>query len=832
MHLRQQLAALQQDAHLSLRLVRRSPLFYSVAILVLAIGIGANGAVFGILQSVLLQPLPYEDASRLVLLSHRFPDEPTNKTSLEFSGPMSISVRDASRNALGEVAAGIVAPDTPPLGARQGEHLEAALDVVVDGRAIRLNGASVTPNFLRVLGVRAAIGRLPNEDDASSLASSVVLSDATWRREFGADSGVVGRTIVVGSGGSQRTTQTAIIAAVLPRNVHFAYPREVEMWRIIPWTTVAESNPYAVGEYMLVARVRSGIAMQWTNRIAATMRRDPLIAPANARGGEKDILGTTPMREWVVGDTTSTIYLLGGVAVLLLLVTCVTVSNGLLARISERRQELAVRIALGADRNRIVQQLLVEGAMLSLGGSVAGVIVALAIQPVMRAILPASLPMVGDLEFDASILAFGAFAATATTLLAAVAPAYGGTRSETSATMTRASANSTAGKTAVHWRHWLVGAQGALTTMLLIFSTLLLTSLWKLGQVPLGFNPENVLAIDLQLFNERYRTTGAIAGFQEQLSGTVRNIPGVVAAGITSAIPFRGFDSPARLTAPNGQGRVDLRVRFVDSSYFVAMGVSSIRGRLLNSADRNGAADVAVISKSLAQKLFGAEDPIGKFIDLARPTQIVGMVGDLRYAGMDKDPSPAVYVSVFQNARPLSTLTVRIAEGANRRMIVDGIRNALRTLDPDIPMIRVAMVDDIVDATIVSRRFYTVAASVFAAIALTLTTVGLLLVVTRVVSERRRELAIRSALGANFARIGRAAVGDALAATVAGVSVGLFLTFASSTLLEQFMFQIGAHSPSVYVMSAVVVISGCVAATWMPLRRFGRLPLTQMLRQE
>lgn len=819
---------LSQDARLSLRLIRRSPRFFSAAILTLALGIGANGAVFTILQSVLLQPLPYDDASRLAMISNVSRE---TGLPLEFSGPMAVSIRDAAMRQFGELAAALTMHNGGQLDAVQGDHLQSAFDVSIGDRAVRLSGGSVTPNFFRVLGVRAALGRVFTEQDDTGSASPIVLSDAAWRREYGADPTIIGRPITIGSG-VPRVLRMYTVVGVLPRGVHFTYPDEVEAWTAMPWSAVAQSSPYAVGQFTLVSRIRPPLSIDQARTLIASMPRDPLTAPADARSGERARLDLLSMRDWIVGDTRPSLYLLATVAALLLLVTCVTVSNGLLARITERQQELAVRSALGADRSRVMQQLLVEGMLLAITGTIAGTVLAILIQPVLRALLPGSVPHVGELRVNGTIVGFAAAMAAITTILAAVAPAWGGTRANATATMTRAASAGTAGRSTVTGRHALISAQAALTTVLLIVSALLLNSLWHLGQVPLGFDPRDVLAVNMQLLDVKYRAPGAMTAFQEELLRGARGIPGVATAGLTSAIPFRGFDARADVQVPESDRRERVRVRYVDSAFFAAFRVPILGGRMLSNGDGASSPAVAVVSEAFVRRVFGGANPVGKTISLSRPTQIVGVVGDMRYNGLDKEASAAVYVPRLQYPRPLSTLVVRLNAGTSHRAVVEHIRRVLHDIDPGLPAVNAATVDQVVDATVAGRRFYSVATGAFGIVALTLTTVGLALVVARAVGERRRELAIRSALGATLITLARAAVADALVAVVGGVCAGLLLAGVGSVLITRFLFQIAPRSPDVYGGSAMVVVGIAAAAAWLPIRRFARLPLAQMLRED
>jgi hypothetical protein len=348
----------------------------------------------------------------------------------------------------------------------------------------------------------------------------------------------------------------------------------------------------------------------------------------------------------------------------------------------------------------------------------------------------------------------------------------------------------------------------------------------------MGFDPRDVVAVTLQLLEDKYRMPGAMAGFQERLLRGMRGVPGVVAVGLTSALPFRGLDAPAQI-GPMGTDRRDIvRVRYVDSAYFQVFRVPLLRGRLLSTEDREGSAAVTVISASYARDAFGTADPIGQVLRLDRPTQIVGVVGDVRYAGLEKEPAAAIYSSSLQYPRPIFTLVVRVNSSMERVGVVDGIRDVLRDLDPRLPALNIATVEQVIDATIAGRRFYSVASGAFALVALMLTTVGLALVVARAVAERRRELAIRAALGATASKLARAAVGDALVAITAGVAGGLLLASIGSDLLAQFLFQIAARSPVAYGGAALVVLAVAVAAAWSPMRSFSKVPLAQMLRQD
>jgi hypothetical protein len=421
---------------------------------------------------------------------------------------------------------------------------------------------------------------------------------------------------------------------------------------------------------------------------------------------------------------------------------------------------------------------------------------------------------VGELHVDASIIEFATVMSAATTILAAVAPAWGGTRENAAPAFVRTASGATAARSAVRWRHALIGIQASLTTMLLIFSALLLTSLWRLGRVPLGFEPRCVIAVNVQLLDTKY-DAAAITTLQDELLRRVRQIPGVTSAGLTSAIPFRGFDSPADVQVVGSDRTMRVRVRYVDSAFFGTLHVPILRGRLFSIGDRSASTAVAVVPEAFAHSAFGAVDPVGKRLSLDRPTEIVGVVGNMRYNGLDRQASPAVYVPMSQYPRPLSTLVVRMHRESASAPVIDEIRRALHDIDPALAAVNVATIDQVVDATIAGRRFYSVASG-------------------RCACSRRAPARARDTVGVGCYRTQarsscrrRCAAGDREWCLVWSATRAL-----GSALIAQFLFQITPRSPSTYAGAALVVIGAASAAAWLPMRRFARLSLSQLLRED
>lgn len=825
---RPSLEAFVQDATHSVRGLRRDATFTAAVIGTLALGIGATGAVYSILQAALLQPLPYRDPSALVVLERSTTSAARSEYlripgARKFASPTVLAWRRLADTQIGEIAAFM------PQGGMDGPF-----DIALGDRTERLNAVTATPNFFQLLGVSATHGRVFNSTDEQSSEPLIVLSDALWRRRFGANPAIVGQplTLTGGAGGLARTARTFTIAGILPRGFHYTYPDEIEAWVLMRWSDVDRVSPNVIG-FSAVARLRPGISLELARQRADEVwNADGPPARDGTRSHGTEIIALEPMHDWVVGETRPALQLLGIVAVLLLLITCVTVANGLLARFSERRQELAVRTALGAGHGRLVRQLLTEGAVLSVGGAAAGTLLVMLLMPVLRSLLPASVPRIGELDVNANVIVFGAAMAAVTTVLAAVAPAWGGARLDAAATLTRAASTASAGRSTVRWRQWLVGLQAAIGTALLISASLLLASFWALRNVPLGFDGQRVMSVEVRLLDERYAMRWAMGRFQDELITRLRAIPGVDAA-TTSSVPFAGgIDGPVDLTFPGEEKATLVRYRVVDPAYFRVLRVPVVHGRLFTDADRQGSAPVTVISESLARRAFGTANPIGKTIGSDPQLEVVGVVADLYYANLERDPLPSFFVPRAQDPRPVFSLLVRADASLSSAAVTQLIRREIRAMDPALPVMKIAAVDHLVEASVANRRFYTVATAAFAAIALLLTTMGLGVVVARVVAERRRELAIRAALGAPRARLLGVATRDAMRAAGLGVLAGLAGAYAASGLLAQFLFQVAPRSVVAYGTVGLLVLIVAALAASAPMHRFFRASLVAMLKAD
>ena len=805
---------LRSDLAHARRLLVRAPWVTAGAILVLATGVGANAAVFNILRGILLRPLPYRAADRVVMVWAALNVPPGSQRVVAGAGaakPRAIDPRQI-------LTAGMVLDiratttrqftDVAALDSWQG-NLEAAFDLPLSDRTERIRGAFVTPNFFQLLGVRADWGRTFGGSDEHDAASPLVISDALWRRDFGGDPRIVGRVVTLIAGRAPRAPRAFTVVGVLPPDFRFTYPQETEAWAMLPWSDML-AGPRNALVYRVVARLAPAVTMDQA-RAALAAVPPPIMPQRRGSAGPTIVYWPDPIRDWVVGDVRAELLLLGGVAVLLLLVTCTTGASVIGMRAASRQGEIAIRAAIGADARRLFRQLLTEGAVLAFFGAAVGVALAIAAAPVVRSLIPDSMPRGDEVSPAGGALATTAVLATLVTLLATLAPLRRAIRVDLLPALQGMTPPKRIGVAAFNWRQRVIGAQSVVTTVLLIAAALLIASFWRLGHVPLGFDAEHVLTVEMRLLDRKYRDTTRLTAFQDELVARVRALPGVQAAGLTSAVPFRGVDFTSNLDRPGGAERVAAATRFVDSSYFDVMRMPLLRGRLFGTLDDRLHARVAVVSESFARQMFGGEDPIGQPIDVDTPKIVVGVVRDVRYAGFDRDPVPAVYIPRTQVPSELICVVARTSLPlAPAKRAVEKI---VHDIDPLVPPMNVTTIDQIVESSTAGRRFYMVATLAFAAVALVLTIAGLAALVSRSVVERRRELAIRLAVGASSRQLIGLVAREGLTPAAIGCLSGVLIAAAGAKVLAKLLFHTSAYDPiaTVGVPVAIVAIAGVAA---------------------
>ncbi len=803
----ERLAALGQDVRYAVRSLVRTPLFTVVAGATLALGVGANVAVFSVLDGVVLRPLPYRDPGRLVMIwEHNLPRARTRNVA----NPENAVDWRARTHSLAAMAI----------------YTWSTLVFTGSDVAERVSGRTVTPNFFDVLGVHAALGRtFAAADSAHDAPPMIVLSHGLWQRRFGGDSGIVGRAIPVAGG-------TAEVIGVMPAG--FRPIASEQYWE--PGSFGAPDRQRRGRYVMVVARLADGVTLSKAQSDLRDIARQLAGEfPEFDTGWTVDVV---PLREDVVGEVRQKLFLALGAVALVLLIAVANVGNLILVRAAARRQEMNVRAALGAGRWRLVRLWIVECGMLALLGMVAGLLVAWAGVRGLVALAPPDIPRLGEVRLDGPVFLLAAALALVVTTLLAIAAAVGSTGEGVVALHDPASRHTT-GVRARHFRDALVVAQVSLALVLLHGAGLLVGTLRRLEHVDPGFDTAQVLGAEISLpvglYGERERWG---VPFFRALVDSLRAQPGVDAAGIVSAIPLTGlaaatsFRAADRAEPPPGQKPVaDIRV--ADEGYFRVLRIPLLRGRLLTPGDDSQA--VLVVNQALAREFWPGGDPVGKqlLVDWGDPNRawtIVGVVGDTRTYSLDQPSRGMIYFS--PQGSPQGGFGVVMRGSLPAATLARELRSAVRRLDPAVPVNGVETLAQTVDDSLAGRRSPAFLLTVLSGLALVLAGIGLYGVLAYAVRLRSRELGVRVALGARPASVIWIVVRSALALCALGIVVGATGALATTRVLRGMLFDVSASDPVTFGAVAGVIMVTAALASWIPARRASRLDPTVVMRAE
>jgi len=798
------------DVRHALRLFARTPSFTAAIVCTLALGIGANTAIFSLVRAVLLRPLPYHEPDRLVFAWNERGGRPmTHERHGILTGT---HVLEWSRRA--SALQSVAAIDS------WSNNLAPRMDLLRPEGAERLRGAFVTPNFFELLGVRAALGRTFDSRDESADTPLVVISEAFWRHRLGADGSIIGQPMDLVTGRSQRASTRYTVMGVLPPGFRFTYPLETEVWAILPWTRIAPSRAL---QYQMVARLRSSV----TDGQAQAELTPILQEIVRGYGVPEDrlreyvaLVETVP--EHVLAEVRPGVLLLVAGAGVVMLIACVNVALLLLALIVDRRREIALRAAIGGTRLRLARQLLAESSMLAGTGAVLGLALARILMPGLRAAVPSMVPRADEIALDWSVLAFVGIVTVVTALGCGLAPVWHAKLKDVQEGLRQSSASATGDRLVVLWRRAIVVAQVGVVFVLLIAASLLLHSFWRMQRVDLGFEGKDLITMEMRLLNPKYHQPNRMTAFQSQVLERIRALPGVQQASMTSAVPMRGVDFTYGINAVGRTERRWANMRPVDPAYFSLMRIPLKAGRLFADRDDARAPKVAIVSEAYARSLFEEGSPLGKQLDLGadRP-EIVGVVGDVRHVGVTKAPLPALYLPRAQHPIEQICLVVRPMPGAAG--VPAAVRAAVLSVDPEQPVENITTLDRIVRESTAEERFYTVSTAGFAIVAVLLAVAGLGGVVSRTVTERVREIAIRMSLGAQPRQLVRLAVGHAMLPVAIGLAAGAGGAWAASKLLARFLFEVSPVDALTYGAAAILLAASALAACYVPARRAARV---------
>jgi len=799
---------LLQDLRYALRTLAKSPGFTFIVVLTLALGIGANTAIFSVVNGVLLTPLPYQDPSRLVVVWES--KGTSNHNVVNPANYMDWHDRATSFSGLALLSwTGLT------LTSNQVEEVQ---------------GRAVTPDFFGVVGATPLLGRTFNaEESRPNSPRVIVLSEALWRRRFGADPAMVGRAVPVAGG-------TARVVGVMPasfRPMPLGHEQYWEPMRL-DWSHRAHNGRYA----MVVGRLKDGVTMERAqtemSRIARQLESD---APDFDTGWGATVV---PLMEQVVGGSQRTILIVLGAVSLVLLIACANVANLMLARASSRERELAVRAALGAPRWRLVRQALVESVILALAGGAAGALLASwGVHLLVRA-APPEVPRIADIRLDLTVLAVTALVSMAAGVLFGLPAAL--SRSDAAIQdLHAATTRTTAGVPAVRLRGALVIAQMSLAIVLLVGAGLLVRSLRRLIAVDPGFDPVNLSAVTITLPPPAYPDSLRRVAFYERLLERVRTMPGVQSAGIISWLPMTPSNASTTLTvvgrpepAP-GQASA-AAIRLVDPGYFAAMRIPLKRGRSLAPSDRIGSAPVAVISEAMARKLWPGEDPIGQHVKVEwwHPTasvEIVGVVADSRHDGLDAEFAPTLFYPFAQESRQIR-MSLVLRSTLPPATLTRMVRAVVSEMDKAVPVADAVTMYHHIAEMMADRRYPAFVLGLFAALALTLAAVGIYGVVSYTVGQRTREIGVRLALGARPADVLRTVLSGGLRLTLSGVALGGTAAALAAGALGKLLYDVRPLDPVTFASVPLVLVGVALLAMAAPARRAARIDPMVALRYE
>jgi len=829
------MTVLIQDLRFGLRMLAKNPGFTAVAVLTLALGIGANTAIFSVVNAVLLRPLPYPEPGQLVQLRADWSGSPSSVI-----GSATFVEVKAQSQSLARIAA----------------YSGGEMTLTGVGSAERVVAGAVTADFFPLLGIQPALGRnFTREEDTPNGPKAAILGHGLWQSRFGGDADVLGRTITLNE-------QSYTVVGILP--ARFQYPEPFQLWTPLALgETGGTFVKYGEGMMLLkaIARLKPGVTLQQAQAELQTIAQriqpgGPTATPGgNPRprgeggeggeggGGGEGVLTLVGLHEQVVGDVKGALLVLLGAVAFLLLIACANVANLLLARAAARQREMAVRAALGAGRLRVARQLLTESVLLSLAGGGLGLLVAFWGVQALGQWSDASLPAMHGIGIDASVLAFTLGVSVITGLVFGLAPAFQAWRTDVNAALKQEGRGDTGGHRN-RLRHLLVVSEVALALVLLIGAGLLIKSFSRLTEVNPGFRTDGVLTFQVTLGGEK--SSPQKVNFIEQIVERLKALPGVQAAAATDSLPLTQFE---RITPAEIEGRPPIdwskvkpgEVRpasrpTVTLDYFNAMGIPVKNGRAFTSEDARPAAGVVIVNEAFEKHHFPGESAVGKRIHLlgssagATWLTVVGVVSDVLQSGLAGDVMLEVYTPVLEDAGGALSFVIRTT--GKPASLISAVRATVAEVEPNQALHNVMTMEQRLANTTTSRRLNTALLGSFAAVALLLAAGGIYGVMSYAVTQRRREIGVRMALGAQKSDVLGLIIHGGLRLTLLGVAIGLAGAFALTRYLSNLLYSVKTTDPLTFLSVAVALTGVALLASWLPARRAAKVDPMKALRCE
>jgi putative ABC transport system permease protein len=813
---------LRRDIRFALRSLRRSRGFTLAALTCVALAIGANAAVFSVVRAVLLQPLPYPQPQRLVMLWGHVPGEDDDE--LPASGAEFVDYRDRLESF--EAVSAIV---------------NRYVNLTGEGEPRRLTAARVSHSFFPILGVHPEIGRafLPEEDRRGN-EKVVVLSNGLWRRQFGADEGIVGDKILL-------SDEPFTVVGVMPASFDFRF----ELFEHDLWIPVAIDWDHLPPRDFRGLRVLGRLAPDATieqarteaDTLAASFLREHPDVYSAADGWR---LRVVPLIDQVVGDVRASLFVLLGMVALVLLIACANVTNLFLARAAERRKEVAIRTSIGARRLELVRQSLVESVLLALAGAAIGLLLASWGLEVLQAMEPENLPRLAEVSIDGGVLLFTFVVAVVAGLLFGAVPALRASRPDLQGTLKEGGKTDDVSGGAARLRRALVVGEIALALLVLVSAGLMLRSLGRLEAESPGFETGGVLTADLYLSPTRHAPGPEMVAFGERILDLVRRTPGVAEAGAVTGLPLSNVQFMVP-TEVEGDVRGEERAlpsfdwRPITPGYLEAIGVPVVAGRTFDDRDHAGAQPVAIVSEDLAERYWPGQDPLGKrlMLTVGQPNgpewrTVIGVTEHVKAVSLDGESPEQVYTPVAQSPTPFFSLAIRTdpSAGGDPMAVAPAVRKAIWSAERDQPIENLRPMEEIVEQATAGRRAYAFLITVFSVVALVLAVVGVYGVMAYSVAQRTTEIGLRMALGAEPGDVLRLVAGQGAALAGIGLAVGLLVSFWTGRFLSGLLYGVSARDPLTYAAVAVALGALALIATVIPARRATRVDPIASLRSD
>ncbi len=801
-----------EDLRYSLRVLARSPSFTLVAVVGLALGIGANSAIFTAMNAVLLRPLPYKEAEQLVLLWEL--NRHNGDHEIKASAPDYIDWKEQNS----------VFQDIAAFNANSG----LGLNLSGAGHPARISATSVTGNLFSVLGVTPALGRsfLPDEERPGS-APVCILSDGLWRRRFGSDSKIIGKAVTLND-------EMWTVVGIMPAG--FRFPQSVDpvdLW--VPAMVRSTARTKRAHHYLgVIARLKPGLSLDHAQaELDALARRMELQYPeTNAGLG----ISLVPLRTQITGNIRPALLVLFGATAFVLLIACTNLANLLLVRATVRQAEMSLRLALGASRTRLVRQLLTESALLGLLGGILGLILAFAGTRLLSSHSPSNFPRTNEIAVDGRVLGFTLGLSVFTAVIFGVVPALQASKPDLIRTLKVGGSGFTMGRGWQRLRLLLVASEMALALVLLIGASLMIRSFFRLQEVNIGLDPLNVLTMNTTLTVDRYPAPRQIAFYRDVVE-RIGALPGVTSVGAVDNLPLGGSDvhsfgivgRPAWDPGDEPSGEFGV----VTPQYFNAIGIPLTKGRYFTAGDGDGAPNVAIINDAVARRYWPQEDPLGKHITIdfeREPREIVGVVGNVRHLGMDQQEPLQVYIPHSQRGGAAMYLVVRTT--SDPLNLAPSVRAAVEAVDHDQPVYDIQTMEQRLSDSVSPRRFNMLLLAIFAAIALLLAGGGTYGVMSYYVTQQTHDIGVRMAMGADHVKILTLVVEKGLVILFFALTIGVAVAFAFSRAISGLLFGISALDlTSILGASFLLTVVGLLAC-YIPARRASRVDPMVALRYE